>query len=218
MGKGFRPLNIIFSIALSLFFICLSVKLTLSFRQLYYFDIDHLNIIQNSGLNIDKETLKKNYDILIDYSQRRNIHKLSMPNFPMSAQGEIHFAEVKALFMKFNYLMYISAFISVIGLVIGFRNKNLKLLKYSSIISIIFPIILAIPFSINFDRSFTVFHELFFRNNYWEFDPVTDPIINVLPQEFFFHCAVMILLIIFASSIISFLIYKFFSNNKKALA
>ena len=37
-----------------------------------------------------------------------------------------------------------------------------------------------------------IFHKLFFDNDYWIFDYRTDPIILLLPDEFFMHCALMI--------------------------
>ncbi|WP_252897795.1 lipoprotein intramolecular transacylase Lit [Amylolactobacillus amylophilus] len=37
----------------------------------------------------------------------------------------------------------------------------------------------------NFDAFFVFFHGIFFHNSDWLFDPVTDPIINVLSENFF---------------------------------
>lgn len=211
MSKGFNKfVTIILSIALTLFLISIAVKATLAFRQLYSYDLVHLNIAKDYGMS--KEEIMKNYNILIDYTQKKSIAKLQMPSFPMSKEGEIHFVEVKALFMKFTTLMYITGILSILGILLMIKEKSYKYLKYSSTLLLALPIILAIPFAINFDESFTIFHKIFFKNNYWEFDPVKDPIINVLPQEFFFHCAVMILSILAISSFICYLIYR---KNKK---
>ena len=45
----------------------------------------------------------------------------------------------------------------------------------------------------DFDRAFTVFHSIFFpgKDN-WLFDPATDPVIALLPEEFFRNCAIAI--------------------------
>jgi integral membrane protein (TIGR01906 family) len=48
------------------------------------------------------------------------------------------------------------------------------------------------------DRFFVVFHKIFFRNDYWIFDEASDPIIKVLPDEFFFHEAIFMLAIVLA--------------------
>ena len=46
-----------------------------------------------------------------------------------------------------------------------------------------------------------------FSNDYWLFDERTDPVINILPDEFFLHCALLIILLILAASLIMGLIY-----------
>ena len=51
----------------------------------------------------------------------------------------------------------------------------------------------AVLAALDFDRAFVVFHSLFFpgKTN-WVFDWYHDPIIRVLPQEFFRNCAILI--------------------------
>ena len=44
--------------------------------------------------------------------------------------------------------------------------------------------------------------------NYWIFDYNTDPVIRILPQDFFMHCFIMIILIVIVLSLISYLIYR----------
>ena len=48
--------------------------------------------------------------------------------------------------------------------------------------------------ALDFDRAFTVFHKLFFpgKDN-WIFYPSKDPVIKMLPAEFFRNCAIVIL-------------------------
>lgn len=214
MYKRFKGLTtFLLSLSLALFLISLAVKTTLAFRQLYYFDIDYLNIAKNYGM--EKEEIIKNYDILIDYLQDKKITKLDMPSFPTSREGEIHFVEVKDIFMKFNTLLYITGLISLAGIIYNIKHKSFSFLKWSSIGLLAIPVVLSIPFAVNFDKSFTIFHKIFFNNDYWEFDPVKDPIINVLPQEFFLHCAVLILVLIALFSIILYLSYrKSIKHNK----
>lgn len=207
MNKFFsKPAALLLTLSISLFLISLSVKGVLSFRQLYYYDIDNLNIAQNYGM--EKEEIIKNYDILIDYLQDKSIAKLNMPSFKTSREGEIHFVEVKNIFMQFNALMYVSGILSLLGILYEAKRKNFSFLKRSAAALIAMPILLSIPFAINFDKSFTIFHKIFFNNGYWEFDPVKDPIINVLPQEFFFHCAVLILVLISVFSVAMYIAYR----------
>ncbi|WP_442908890.1 lipoprotein intramolecular transacylase Lit, partial [Intestinibacter sp.] len=45
-------------------------------------------------------------------------------------------------------------------------------------------------------------------NDYWIFDPQLDPVINMLPEEFFMHMGITILIMMLIVSIILQLIYK----------
>lgn len=56
-------------------------------------------------------------------------------------------------------------------------------------------LVIAVCAMIDFNRCFTVFHEIFFDNDLWLFDPNTDLMINVLVEEFFMDMAVRIVLI-----------------------
>jgi len=110
-------------------------------------------------------------------------------------------------------MLLLSIIVSIVGVLINKRQKKIKYLLTSSMVLIILPIMLLIPFIINFDKSFTIFHQIFFNNDYWLFDIKTDPIITILPENFFFHCALLILAIIVIISISLRLIYK--SQYKK---
>ena len=46
---------------------------------------------------------------------------------------------------------------------------------------------------IGFDQFFIAFHGLFFNNDAWLFNPLTDPIINALPEAYF--CFILFLFI-----------------------
>ena len=41
----------------------------------------------------------------------------------------------------------------------------------------------------NWEAFFIGFHHVMFSNDYWLFDPLRDPVILLLPEQFFFHCA-----------------------------
>ena len=60
-----KIINVIFSVIFSVLIISTIIKFTVGFKQLYYFDIEYLNIPVLSGLS--KEDIKKNYDYMIDY-------------------------------------------------------------------------------------------------------------------------------------------------------
>lgn len=204
-------LNVIFSICFSIFIITTAINCTVSFKQLYYYDIDKLNIPKLS--NLSKDEIKLNYDYLIEYNLSKNVDEFEMPTIKSSNQGKIHFEEVRYIFQNVNKISRICLIISLIGIIIGIKNKDIKILNYTSKALIIIPLVLAIPMIINFEDTFVIFHKLMFSNDYWIFDPRLDPVINILPEEFFFHAGIMILGIVLAVSIILYTIYKFISKK-----
>lgn len=204
-------LNVIFSICFSIFIITTAINFTVGFKQLYYYDIDKLNIPKLS--NLSKEEIKLNYDYLIEYNLSKNVDEFEMPTIKSSNQGKIHFEEVRDIFQNVNKISRICLIISLIGIIIGIKNKDIKILNYTSKALIIIPLVLAIPMIINFEDTFVIFHKLMFSNDYWIFDPRLDPVINILPEEFFFHAGIMILGIVLVVSIILYTIYKFISKK-----
>jgi len=195
------------AIAISLAIIILSVKFTLNFKPLYYYDINHLKIYNYTNLN--KNEIKSSYDYLIYFINSNQKIDFKIPLLPSSKEGSIHFQEVKNIFIKLNYLLYFLLIIIAFGIYNAIKNRIYSLFKWSSNLILIFSLIIFIPFSINFDESFNLFHRIFFSNNYWLFDPNLDPVINILPEEFFLHSALLIILLILLSSIfLKFLHYK----------
>ncbi|CEO12048.1 membrane protein [[Clostridium] sordellii] len=204
--------NLILAFLMSLFIITSIVKFTVLFKPLYYFDIKHLNIPILSGMS--EEEIKLNYDYLIKYNTSYRDYEFNMPTLKSSIQGKIHFEEVRDVFKVLNKINIISGVISVLGIYIVLKKKEIKIIKYAGIISILIPIFLLIPITIQFEKSFEIFHRLIFNNDYWIFDPSKDPVINMLPAEFFLHCGVVILtgILIFSSIILT--IYKMLKNKR----
>ena len=198
-------------LSITFFFLILSVYFTLLFKPLYYMDINVLNIEQSS--NLSKSDLKANYNYVITYLTQNATEEFNLPTLPSSSHGKIHFKEVKAIFDSLKIMLLLSISINILGIIINKKRKKINYLLTSSIFLIIIPIMLLIPFLINFDKSFTTFHHIFFNNDYWLFDINTDPIITILPQNFFFHCAILIIILISLSSVMLRYIYK--SQYKK---
>ncbi|MER0278830.1 TIGR01906 family membrane protein [Clostridioides difficile] len=205
-------LNILFSICISIVIIVGVINFTVGFKQLYYFDVDYLNMSELSGLS--KDDIKLNYDYLIDYNLNKNVSEFKLPTLKSSPQGKIHFEEVRNIFQNINKLAKVLMIVSLIGIIFNAKNKNIKILKTTSITLIIMPLLLAVPVLLNFEKSFIIFHKLLFRNDYWIFSPDLDPVINILPEEFFFHAGVMILMLILLVSILLFVIYKLCKSTK----
>lgn len=207
-----KIINIIFSVIFSVLIIITIVRFTVGFKQLYYFDIDYLNIPMLSGLS--KEEIKENYDYMIDYNLSKDNKEFELPTLKSSKQGKIHFEEVRDIFQNMNKIFNISLVLSIIGVIINALNKNIEILKTTSKTLILLPMILMLPVVINFEGSFVLFHKIMFNNDYWIFDPNLDPVINILPEKFFFHAGIMILILIIVASLANYLIYKLLKREQ----
>lgn len=205
-------INIIFSIIFSVLIISLIIKFTVGFKQLYYFDIDYLNIPMSSGLS--KEEIKKNYDYMIDYNLGKENKKFELPSIKSSKDGKFHFEEVRDIFQNIDKVLNISILLSILGIVINLINKNIEIFKTTSKALITIPIISMLPLIVNFQGSFVLFHKIMFDNDYWIFDPDLDPVITILPEQFFFHVGIMILLLIIIASLINYLIYRILKREQ----
>ena len=195
------------AVVLFLFILSFAVTFTLNFRPLYYMDIERLGIEERSG--IPEEEIRENYDVLIDYNSMFNDEELEFPTLAMSETGKIHFEEVKEIFVGFQWTVLSSALIGLVS-VFGLRKrvyKSKRYLKYTGIITILIPALLGTAMALNWDKAFVIFHKVAFDNDYWIFDATTDPVITILPDTFFLHCAAMILGMVVIGSVICLVLY-----------
>lgn len=206
--------DIILSIVLMIFIISFAVVFTVFFKQLYYFDINYLNIDQISGL--DAETIKENYRILINYQSIFYQGTLNLPDFVMSDSGRIHFEEVKRIFEAIQVMMVISGLISIPMTIKKIKEKEYRFLRLTGLITIIVPTVLGFLAALDFERAFVLFHQIVFRNDYWIFDYRTDPVITILPETFFMHCFMLIVVIVCLLAIICLGYYRY--QQKKIVA
>lgn len=192
--------QILAGLVLCLFIIASSVTFTLNFRPLYYADIHLLNITETSQQ--DENTIRMNYDALIDYNRLFNREPLQFPTFAMSENGRIHFEEVKHIFDLFGWLVIITLPAVIACILFTRKYHDYRWIKLGSIFSIVLPVLLGMMVAVNWQYVFVTFHELVFNNDYWIFDETTDPVITILPDTFFMHCALMIFAFIIIGSII----------------
>lgn len=190
MKKGLWWMQAGLALVLTLAIIGISVVGTLAFRPLYYHDMKTLGIAEYTGLS--EAEIRENYDVLIDYNMAWKDGNLEFPTLPMSETGKIHFEEVKEIFDIFKYLALFGGILSVVGILFMAKKKEYRYLKMTAVVSCGLPVFLGILVALFWDKVFVIFHKLFFDNDYWIFDYRTDPIILLLPDEFFMHCALMI--------------------------
>ena len=200
-------------LVLFLCLVCVSVTITLNFRPLYYLDMKLLHISDTSGYAND--VIRKNYDVLIDYNNIWYTGSLNFPDFAMSESGRIHFEEVKKVFGVFEYGALILLPISIVLITVAKKKQFKSLFLAAGIFSIGIPAALGLLIATNWEWVFITFHKMVFQNDYWMFDPYTDPVILILPDEFFMHCAALILLFVVAGSVAFFAAGKKQTHEKK---
>lgn len=207
-----KATDILVGILFTLFIISLGVIATVNFRSLYYFDIDYLNIANDSG--ISKEIIIDNYNALIDYNSPFFQGDLKLPDLSSSLDGLQHFVDVKNIFTTFYYIAGITLILC--GTIIIYKKvkKDYSYLLVSSIAVLLIPAMAAIASIINFDATFVVFHKIFFRNDFWLFDPSTDPVITILPDTFFLHSLIFLISFVFIGSLILFLISRYLKKRE----
>ncbi|MBR3771202.1 MAG: TIGR01906 family membrane protein [Clostridium sp.] len=207
-------LEIFLSLIITLLSIASASVFVLFFRPIYYLSIKPFHVVETSGFT--KQEILDNYNALIEYFYPFKKGSLSLPTFQQSAQGIQHFAEVKSIF---NILMLLIPICLIILIIYLARKKqeDMHYLKIAAFTIFIISIVMGVGFAVNFDATFTLFHKIFFRNEYWLFDPINDPIIKILPEQFFFRCGVVIILIQLFVSVSCYARYHYslsYKNNR----
>lgn len=199
--------NVLLAIVAMITIICFAIIVTVFFKGLYYFDIGYLKIDEMVPLSV--EQIKENYDVLIQYQSIFYNGPLILPDFKMSESGVKHFVEVKQIFE-------IIQIVGVVGMISmsyvsykKFKERDFLFFKWTSILTISVPTIIGLLASIDFSRAFVIFHQIVFRNNDWIFDARYDPVILILPEAFFMHCFVMIVMIVLGLCGLSGLVYRY---------
>ncbi|HFU3707863.1 TPA: TIGR01906 family membrane protein [Streptococcus suis] len=157
----------------------------------YPFEISFLGL--EKVVYMKAADISYNFNILMNYLTNPFASVLDMPNFSSSANGLKHFADVKVLFHLAQLIFLIS-----LPAVFYFwkevvRKGYGKLYRTVFLWTALAPLLIAlVGLLIGFDSFFVLFHHLLFPgDSTWLFDPLKDPVIYILPQEFFLHCFIL---------------------------
>ena len=185
--------NVIGTVVCTLLIISLCVTLTLLYRPLYYRDMRDMKLAERNG--VTEEEILENYRTLINYNTVFGPDELEFPTLTQSETGRIHFAEVKKIFVAFQWTGIVCLILISTLLARSRVARDFRWLRASAIVVAGILLAIAAVFLIGgWDNVFVWFHKLAFDNDYWIFDAATDPIINFLPDTFFLHCALMIII------------------------
>ena len=107
-------------------------------------------------------------------------------------QDRFHMGEVRDLFLgglKIRNIM-LGAVLLILILLVAQKAELIKLLPRSYFVTLgitgVITVVLGGLFASDFDKYFCIFHEIFFDNDQWMFDPATDYMIRMLPEGFFY--------------------------------
>ncbi len=172
----------------------------------YSLNVDLLDIPARAG--VTKQVCLDNYNAVIEYLSPFSRTSFNLPDFRYSANGAQHFADCKPIFNGVYFAGLVSLVLIIILSLRFIKRKDKRFLRVSSVTTLAVPVVLVAACTIDFDSAFVLFHKVFFTNDLWLFDIEADPVLNILPAEFFMNCAIFIALLWFAAAIVQLVLYR----------
>lgn len=195
-----KILSVVLAVLTALFILTVSIAVPILLRPFYYLHIGPLQLEQNTGLS--RAQIVQAYDEMMDFCTGRT-NEFSTGILPWSQSGKDHFVDVRGLFLLDLWAAAATGLL-LLGWILVRRRCPVRPYRFRK---------RGFPFwgcvglggsflcigalaALDFSRAFVVFHAIFFpgKDN-WLFDPYTDAVIWILPQEFFRNCAIFILVL-----------------------
>lgn len=179
-----------------------AIALPILFRPFYWWHIRPLDIPSYVGLSVSH--IKQAYGEMLDYCMGLS-NTFSVGILPFSESGASHFADVRNLFILDLAVFAVSG-IALLILCLTVRKPTGLAGHTPGFWSAVGLgasfLVMGGLVAMDFEKAFTVFHKIFFpgKDN-WVFDIYDDPVINMLPAEFFANCALLIFAVILVSCI-----------------
>lgn len=171
-----------------LFLFSFSILLTIYLAWFIYpLEISWLHL--TSRVHFQPQIIQHNFNVLMDYLTNPLSQVLAMPDFPSSASGIHHFSVVKGLFHLTQGVALVTLPMFLLFWRQVIRKGFLSLYRRGLLFMLSIPLVLGlVGFFIGFEQFFTLFHQiLFVGDDTWLFDPAKDPVILILPENFFLH-------------------------------
>ena len=175
-----------------LFLLSLAIIITIYLAWILYpFEISWLNL--TNRVHLKSDIIQYNFHILMDYLTNPFNPVLEMPDFPSSESGLHHFVVVKGLFHLAQGVAIVTLPIFYLFWKQVIQKGFLSLYRRGLLIMLSLPLVLGlVGVFIGFEQFFTLFHQiLFVGDDTWLFDPAKDPVILILPEDFFLHCFIL---------------------------
>ena len=210
----------IYGLSFLLAVVTFSIALPILWRGFYYLHIDLLNITEATGCSKS--------DLIFSFNKLMDSLVFYKPFcegvFDYSPSGMNHFLDCRILFtldllaLPISFVLFLTySFLIKFNVIKVYRIKGFSILFFASFVPIILLGALGIYALIDVNSAYAFFHAVLFpgKEN-WIFNPVTDPIINALPEQFFLDCGILIfgvMLIILLAVIIFNIVRKVKQNS-----
>lgn len=173
----------------------------------YRYQFESHEVLGDLNRNMDVKNVLYAFDEMMEYL-RGNRDNLNIEVTADGARQEFynarekaHLKDVRTIVLKAYLTRLIAAIIFFISLIcISLYCKDRQSVHSSIcktfintciITNAAFLFVVGIA-AVNFDKAFMVFHRVLFANNYWRLNPDESDLINLLPQSFFEHTALVI--------------------------
>lgn len=173
--------NILAALCLVTAIFCLTVVVVTAQPFIYRQQLHHLPDPHELG----KRIIQENYQSMVRYCLDPRTDTLTFQGLTQSPQGISHFQDVRQIFQHIVKLGALSLVLGVPLMIHRLRQKQYGFLLLAGGVILLLMVFLAAAILGDFERSFRIFHETFFTNDYWLFQPDRDPIILYLPADFF---------------------------------
>lgn len=201
----------LFGLLLFIFIFLSTIEFYSLNNNFYFKEYEKNNVYKN--IKYSKEDIKHVTYNITKYL-KNNQETLYYKNI-FSKKEKKHMDDVKDLFNK-GFKIKTIIFSSIIILIfMNLKNYN-KLIYYGAktlMLSNLFFLFLCFIISLNYDKSFTLFHKMFFNNDLWLLSPKESIIINLLPMEFFIDISIYILITNLSINIIAIGLFTYITKK-----
>ncbi len=233
MKKRFNPSKLALIILIPILVLFISFLMNAFDEPYYHQQFEKNNVYKQFAIN-STELDQVNTELLdylkhgkgevnITVAQKITAKKTSIVQF-FNKKETIHLTEVRELIQ--GTLVFFYFFLTIFILLtffVYFKNKkkftrNMVLtLIIGNIFNIILTLIISTAIFLNFSNFFTKFHLTLFKTDTWLLNPLTDNLIKMFPQQFFYNIGVKILSdsVIFSVIFSLVLIYAYVKFVKK---
>lgn len=196
-------LSTIFSICLLVVILVTSVELIVFSEAYFEWHYENRAITTTTQMSVNE--LMVVTDNMLDYikDKRETLDMTAViDNERQEVFGErekAHMVDVKDLYLKVAMAKKIAVLVIAALIILGIAKQKSLLyhlfngVKYVISLLLLVIGIIGVLFALDFNKYFTILHELFFSNDLWILNPQTDILINMVPESYFYSVIMMIL-------------------------